>query len=145
MRYTDGYLWDFPGFYSITVPYGKTNDFFFSGHIGCCMICFCEFKAHGWKKFAVFSLFTMLFQFTLMISLRGHYMIDLISGIVFAHYFWLLSERYSYLIDVKVFKIPFEKRFPLFTTSCKKCQHPMEVWSDYHCSDNHVEKRDLSP
>jgi hypothetical protein len=138
MRFPDGYLWDFPGFYSVTVPYGKTNDFFFSGHIGCCMICFCEFKAVNWNKFAYFSIFTMVFQFSLMIALRGHYMIDLVSGIVFAHYFWLLSERYSYIIDVKVFKIPFNKRFPTFTKSCNKCQHPMELWSDPTAEHNHT-------
>lgn len=34
MRYPEGYLWDYPGFPSLVVPYGKTNDFFYSGHIG---------------------------------------------------------------------------------------------------------------
>ena len=33
-----GYNWAFPGFFSIFVPYGKTADFFYSGHIGGCMI-----------------------------------------------------------------------------------------------------------
>lgn len=130
MRYPEGYLWEFPGFYSITVPYGRTNDFFFSGHIGCCILCYCEFKAHGWYKFAYFSMGTMIFQFFLMIGLRGHYAIDLISGILFAHYFWLLAERYSYLLDVKLFHIPFQKRFPLFTKSCKACQYPINLWSE---------------
>jgi hypothetical protein len=107
MRYPDGYLWDFPGFYSITVPYGKTNDFFFSGHIGCCLINYCEYKAQGWNKMARFSFLTMILQFSLMIFLRGHYVVDLISGIVFGHYFWLLGEKYSYYVDVKIFRIPF--------------------------------------
>lgn len=130
IRYPEGYLWDFPGFYSITVPYGKTNDFFFSGHIGCCMINFCEFSAIRWNKMANFSFFTGVLQATLMISLRSHYFIDLVAGVVFAHYFWLLSERYCYLIDVKVFKIPFNKRFPFYTRSCKTCQTPLEFWTD---------------
>ncbi len=85
------------------------------------MLCFCEFRAVSWNKFAYFSIFTMVFQFTLMVALQGHYLIDLMSGIVFAHYFWLLAERYCYIVDVKVFKIPFEKRFPMFTRSCLKC------------------------
>ena len=58
MRFPEGYLWDFPGIYSITVPYGKTNDFFYSGHIGCAVICYNEYKANGWFKFATFSLIT---------------------------------------------------------------------------------------
>jgi hypothetical protein len=33
-----GYNWAFPGFFSLFVPYGKTADFFYSGHIGGCMI-----------------------------------------------------------------------------------------------------------
>ena len=129
MRYPDGYLWDFPGIYSLTVPYGTTNDFFYSGHIGCCMLCYCEFKACKWDKFAWFSLFTLVFQGALMICLRGHYVIDLVSGVVFAHYFWLLAERYSYLIDVLIFRIPFKKRFPVFSTSCERCQYPINIWA----------------
>ena len=94
------------------MPYGKTNDFFFSGHVGCCIINYLEYSAIGWRKLARFSAVTCIFQVALMVSLRGHYFIDLISGVVFAHYLWMLSERYSYLVDVKVFRIPFEKRFP---------------------------------
>ena len=130
IRYPLGYLWDFPGVYSITVPYGRTNDFFFSGHIGCCVINYCEYKAHGWNKFAYFSLLTMCFQGFLMISLRGHYAIDLFSGILFAHYFWLMAERYCYIIDVKIFRIPFHKRFPMFVKQCKQCQFPVELMAD---------------
>jgi PAP2 superfamily C-terminal len=123
-------LWEFPGFYSITVPYGKTNDFFFSGHVGCCIINFLEFKANGWNRFASFSALTCIFQTALMVSLRGHYFIDLISGVIFAHYMWMMAERYSYLVDVKIFKIPFKKRFPMYTHSCTNCQHPVTLWVD---------------
>ena len=128
MRYPDGYLWDFPGIYSITVPYGRTNDFFYSGHIGCCVICYCEFRANKWFKFAYFSLCTLIFQCMLMISLRGHYFIDMFSGIIFAHYFWLFAERYSYIVDVYVFHIPFHKRFPYFNQACHNCSVPVEIW-----------------
>ena len=112
MKYPDGYLWDFPSLYSITVPYGKTNDFYYSCHVGCCMICFLEYSSNGWKKFSYFSLLVMMLQGTLMILLRSHYSIDLFGGVVFAHYIWIMSERYSYYVDVKIFRIPFRKRFP---------------------------------
>jgi hypothetical protein len=110
------------------VPYGKTNDFFFSGHVGCCVINFLEFRSVGWPKLASFSLVTCLFQASLMICLRGHYVIDLITGVIFAHYLWMLAERYSYLVDVRIFRIPLHKRFPSFTHSCLNCQHPIELW-----------------
>ena len=42
----------------------------------------------------------------------------------------MMSERYSYMVDVKLFSIPFKKRFPLYTHSCVKCQHPVTLWVD---------------
>ena len=47
-----------------------------------------------------------------MIALRGHYSIDIVAGLVFAHYIWIMAEKYSYLVDVKLFRIPLSKRFP---------------------------------
>ena len=43
MRTPQGFYWEYPGFYSLTVPYGWTNDFFYSGHIGACILCLLEF------------------------------------------------------------------------------------------------------
>ena len=45
-----------------------------------------------------------------MVALRSHYSVDMISGVLFAHYIFILAERYSYLIDWYVFGIPLEKR-----------------------------------
>ncbi len=122
------------------MPYGKTNDFFYSGHVGCCIINFLEFRAIGWDRFARFSLLTCVCQICLMVCLRGHYFIDLISGVIFAHYTWMISERYSYLVDVHVFKIPFRKRFPLFTNSCTNCQHPIKLWAPGHSHSEQLNK-----
>ena len=130
LDYPQGYLWDFPGIYSLTVPYGKTNDFFFSGHVGACVICFCEYMAIGWTKLGYFSLFSLINQIALMIALRGHYVIDLIAGVVFGHYAWIMAERYSYLIDVKLFRMPFHRRFLTFNNSCSNCQHPIQLWCE---------------
>lgn len=97
---------------SIFVPYGKTADFFYSGHVGTCVIQALEFNAIGytnWCYFAVFALFCQIFQ---LVSLRSHYTMDMIAGIIFAHYFWILSERYCYLVDWYIFGIPLSKRLP---------------------------------
>ena len=59
VEFPEGYDWGFPGFMSIFVPYGETADFFYSGHVGICMIMFLEFWAVGWKFMAIYSLFTM--------------------------------------------------------------------------------------
>jgi len=126
MQFPEGYLWDFPGFYSLAVPYGKTNDFFFSGHIGCCMLNYFEFKANKHNKMAYFSLFSLFNQVILMILVRGHYSIDLITGIICGHYFWMFAERYSYLIDEKLFRIPYNKRYPYFNNICNKCGQTLD-------------------
>ena len=52
----DGYNWAYPGFLSIFVPYGETADFFFSGHVGVCVIMFHEFYTVGWYIFSAYSL-----------------------------------------------------------------------------------------
>jgi hypothetical protein len=121
MKYPDGYLWEFPGFYSLTVPYGKTNDFFYSGHVGICLINSLEFNANKWFIMSKISFLMMILQGFLMIVARGHYSIDLLAGIVFAHYFWVMAERLSYLVDVKLLKMPLVKRFPTITNVCNKC------------------------
>jgi len=110
VEYPDGYDWGFPGFMSLFVPYGETADFFYSGHVGICMINFLEFWAVGWYFMSIYAIFVMFCQIFLMIALRSHYSMDMISGIIFGHYMWILCEKYSYIVDWYIFRIPLEKR-----------------------------------
>lgn len=55
----------------------------------------------------------MVAQSIVLLTLRAHYSIDLIAGFFLGHYFFIMSERYSYLIDWYVFGIPLEKRLAL--------------------------------
>ena len=105
-----GYAWGYPGVMSIFVPYGETYDFFYSGSVGVCMFNFLEFQAVGWTSWSIISIFTLVYQCFMHIALRSHYTMDIISGIVFAHYFWIISEKYSYLVDWHLFGIPLGKR-----------------------------------
>jgi len=50
----------------------------------------------------------------MMLVLRAHYTMDMIAAVIFAHYFWLMGDRYSYLIDWKLLKIPLYKRMAYF-------------------------------
>jgi len=88
MRYPDGYLWQFPGFYSVSVPYGMANNFFFCPQLGLCVIIACELHAMGCPKLAIVTMFVMVYQTLLLIFLRGNYLIDIVSSIIFGHYFW---------------------------------------------------------
>ena len=49
-----------------------------------------------------------------MIVLRAHYTMDMIAAVIFAHYFWLMGDRYSYLVDWKLLKIPLYKRMAYY-------------------------------
>ena len=60
MTYPEGYEWEFPGFYSLSVPYGNSNTFFFSTSVGLCMINFCEFKLHGCYYLAAASILALV-------------------------------------------------------------------------------------
>lgn len=99
MKYPEGYLWAYPGFPSIVVPYLKTNDFFFSGHVGFPIITGFEFKALKLKGIFYFCLFASFFELVTMIILRGHYSIDMVAGLIFAHYAHLIADKYKYIFD----------------------------------------------
>jgi hypothetical protein len=54
----EGFYWEYPGFPSLIIAYGETNDFFFSGHIGSCVLCFHEYTKNGWTRARWFCVFT---------------------------------------------------------------------------------------
>jgi hypothetical protein len=103
VQYPEGYNWGYPGIMSIFVPYGETADFFYSGHVGVCMLQYLEFSKVQWHYWSYFALTTMFMQFVMMISLRSHYTIDMVAGFIFAHYFFMLADEYSYIVDWYVF------------------------------------------
>ena len=106
MKYPEGYLWEYPGFPSVTVSYLKTNDFFFSGHVGFPIIIALESHKLNKKYLMVFCLFTSFFEAFTMIVTRGHYIIDIITGMAMAHYFYIVVEKYFNFMD---YYFPMEK------------------------------------
>ena len=100
----EGFLFRYPGFPSLCVPYHDSNDFYYSGHIGTCFIVVLEARAKKWYKMSWVCLIVMINQWIMMMLVRAHYIIDLITGMMVAHYMHKLEERISYLIDVKWFR-----------------------------------------
>jgi len=88
------------------VPYNEIPDFWWSGHIGLCMLNLLEFWTNGVIFWAIYSAFVMIFTFFTMIFIRGHYTVDMISGFIIAHFFFIISEKYIYIFDWFVFGIP---------------------------------------
>jgi len=125
MAYPVGYIWEFPGMYSLSIRYGNQNDFYFCVYMALVMVHFCEFHANEYYKLASFSVFVMVSLFLMLIFTRGHYFIDVFCAVVLGHYFFNMAERLSYLVDTKLFGIPFHKRFPNFPTNCWYCKYPI--------------------
>ena len=91
MREPDGYIWRNPGFPSLMVPTGKTTDFFYSGHVGYCLIATLEFHKLKWCFMKWFCFSAIILESFTMIVLRGHYTIDLIAGLIIAHWCFMIA------------------------------------------------------
>lgn len=107
MRVPDDFIWDYPGFPSIMVYYGESSDFFYSGHVGVCLFLALENFAHDNLITGVFSLLLMVLTGFIMIISRAHYFIDIVAGIVFSHYFWIMSERVAPYLDRFIKKVTY--------------------------------------
>lgn len=107
IRYPANYLWENPGLYSLTVPYGMANDFHFTVHIALLVIVINEFFEDRFLIMAYTMISVCGFQAFLVLVTRGAYTIDLIAAVVFGHFFWLVGGRLSYYIDVKLLGLPF--------------------------------------
>lgn len=105
MRRLDGFLFRYPGLSSLVVVYHDANDFFYSGHIGTCFIVSMEYRACGWWRMHYFTLFILLNQWFMMTCVRTHYVIDMITAVIVAHYLFMVSEKITYYLDVALMKI----------------------------------------
>jgi hypothetical protein len=86
-RFPQGYIFDLPSISSLTVSYFKTNDFFYSGHIGILVIIYYEFRELMINKFICLIILLVIFleSFT-MLALRGHYFVDILFGVIMGIY-----------------------------------------------------------
>lgn len=110
LGFPEGYIWSSPGFPSLVVAYDKTNDFFYSGHVGMPIIAALEWKKNGFIwPFVGCILVCIIEGFTVLIT-RTHYSIDIFAGIIFAHYFFIMVNSYIKYLDYNRFIGMKEKR-----------------------------------
>jgi len=95
----EGMFWDYPGFPSLVNIYGRTSDFFYSGHIGFCLLCTIEFFMTRLYILGVYGIFSIIFMAITMLSFRGHYTIDLFAGLILAHYTYMITGFFIKYID----------------------------------------------
>lgn len=93
-RFPNNGVWDPPGIPSLSVPYGLTNDFYYSGHCGFMVMMSMEHFKMGNKKLPIFLLITVFFVAFVLISSRIHYTIDIPIGMLAGYYSHYLTNYY---------------------------------------------------
>lgn len=74
-QYSDEWLFNDPGFYSLIVPYGKASDFYFSGHSGFLFITTLELIQLKFVGLAFLNFLSMLYTGWMLVATRAHYSI----------------------------------------------------------------------
>ena len=103
-------VWHDPGFFSFTVPYDRTRDFFYSGHTGALVLIMLEFSQltvlHGRKPAGyvwIIVLTCLIYIMNMLIVTRVHYTIDVAGGLIYSVYcYWLIgvfTERIDRIIS----------------------------------------------
>jgi hypothetical protein len=113
-----GFLWYFPGIHAMTIPYFDTNDFYWSGHVGSSSTFMLEYARSGWSKMAMFGAFIMVQEWFMLMCLRTHYIIDLVTGLMLAQYIHRWGEKLAFYFDVWLMGLPKDKRQTFYYTPC---------------------------
>ena len=118
----EGDVWHDPGFPAITIPYHEMNDFFWSGHVGTCILYMMEYFCHGETFMGHFALFVMVNEWIPMTLTKCHYIIDLYTGLLIGHWAYINAEWISYILDVKFAGYGKDKReYQHAHQVCDKC------------------------
>jgi len=107
-KFPPDYIFWYPGFPSLTVPYAPANDFFFSGHVGICTICFLEFYKDKAKVLSIIAFLSIFVEFFTLLVTRKHHFVDMVVGFIIAHYifkFGLWVDESTQDTDYQVFKL----------------------------------------
>ena len=76
-------IWRYPGFPSLLVTYGTSNDLFFSGHTAIAVYACVELARRG-KLWIGVGVVIVLFEMATVLVLRAHYTMDVFAGAVTA-------------------------------------------------------------
>lgn len=92
-------IWRNPGFPSVFVTYGVTNDLFFSGHTAIAVLGALELSQDGFWPFGLFGLVCAVFEIGTVLVLRAHWTMDVFAGIVTALLTHELMFRWAPSVD----------------------------------------------
>ncbi len=80
----EGIIWEDPGFPSLLVTYGVSNDLFFSGHTAMAVYGAMELVRLGRRWLIALAFGFVVFEAVTVIALRAHYTMDVFTGAVTA-------------------------------------------------------------
>jgi len=89
-------IWHYPGFPSLLVTYGVSNDYFFSGHTAIAVLAASEIGRIGKPWLTAVGVLIVVFEVTTVLVLRAHYTMDVFAGIVTGLYAAYLASRVSF-------------------------------------------------
>lgn len=99
LEFYDTLLFANPGFPSLIVPFDRAPDFFYSGHVGCALIVGLSLHDMGYNEMFWVGLILAIYEAFVMTVLRAHYSIDVIFGLLVAHYLYFVAGKLSPWID----------------------------------------------
>lgn len=101
--------------------------------MGTCFIVVLEARSKKWYKLSWMCFVIMCNQWIMMMFIRTHYVIDMVTGIIVAHYMHTIAEKLSYFFDVKVLRQHLtkpDKRERFYFKPCESCG-----WSNKRASN----------
>ena len=92
-------IWHYPGFPSLLVTYGVSNDFFFSAHTSIAVFAATEIARLGRRWLTLLAVAVVVFEVAAVLTLRAHYTMDVFTAVIAALYVAHLAERISPPLD----------------------------------------------
>lgn len=99
MQIYDTYIFEYPGFPSLVVPYFRAADFFYSGHSGCALLLGLQMADMGYAEMKYVGFLLGIFEGLVLTMLRIHYSIDIIFGIICGHYLYFVAKEVAKFAD----------------------------------------------
>ena len=88
-------LWHYPGFPSLLVTYGVSNDFFYSGHTSIAVFGATELWREGNVWLRAIAILVVGFEVSTVLILRAHYTMDVYAGLVTALLAAVLADKWT--------------------------------------------------